>query len=159
MIRKSFEYDPELMETARWIVERELHRPREHEIERQLELPLPMPPREPEKRNSHKDPARHSTRLRPMLHHSPPEAVGLISKMHRGFAPAQKPPVCPACGRNMKFARLVEVGLNTFECGPCCVSYTTAAEESRDHMPRCHLTTKAAAPWDAAAFDPARLSG
>ena len=134
MIRKSFEYDPELMETARWIVERELHRPREHEIERQLELPLPMPPREPEKRNSHKDPARHSTRLRPMLHHSPPEAVGLISKMRRGFAPAQKPPVCPACGRNMKFARLAveqgrEIGLITFECSPCRVSYTTAAEE------------------------------
>ena len=132
MIRKSFEYDPELMETARWIVERELHRPREHEIERQLELPLPMPTREPEKRNSHKDPARHSTR--PMLHHSPPEAVGLISKMRRGFAPAQKPPVCPACGRNMKFARLAveqgrEIGLITFECSPCRVSYTTAADE------------------------------
>jgi hypothetical protein len=35
----------ELMERARWIVERGLHRPPEHEIKRQpvLELPLPMP--------------------------------------------------------------------------------------------------------------------
>jgi len=40
--------------------------------------------------------------------------------------------VCPACGRDMKFARLVEqdreVGLTTFECSPCRVSYTAAAE-------------------------------
>ena len=50
-MRKPFEYDPELMEKARWIVERELHRPREHEVEKQLELPLPNPPRKPEKRN------------------------------------------------------------------------------------------------------------
>jgi hypothetical protein len=62
--------------------------------------------------------------LDPLHHSSGP-------KMHREFAPAQKPPVCPACGRYMKLARLVEVGLNTFECGPCCVSYTTATEESQ----------------------------
>ena len=47
-MRIPFEYDPELMEKARWIVERGLHSPPEHET--QLELPLPMPPREPEKR-------------------------------------------------------------------------------------------------------------
>jgi ribosomal protein L37AE/L43A len=55
--------------------------------------------------------------------------------MHRDFAPAQKPPVCPACGRDMKFARLAieqgeQVGLNIFECEPCRVSYATAAEDS-----------------------------
>ena len=54
-----------------------------------------------------------------------------VRKMHRDFVPAQKSPVCPACGRYMKFARLVEqdreVGLTTFECGHCCVSFTTAA--------------------------------
>ena len=44
-MRKPFEYDPELMEKARWIVERGLHRPPEREIERQLELPLPREPR------------------------------------------------------------------------------------------------------------------
>jgi len=49
--RRPFKYDLELMERARWIVERGLHRRYEHEIERQLELPLPMLPREPEKRN------------------------------------------------------------------------------------------------------------
>ncbi len=48
-MRKPFPYDPELMEKARWIVERGLDRPPQHEIERQLELPLPMPRREPEK--------------------------------------------------------------------------------------------------------------
>jgi hypothetical protein len=42
-MREPFKYDPELMEKARWIVERGLHRPPEHEIEKQLELPLPMP--------------------------------------------------------------------------------------------------------------------
>jgi hypothetical protein len=47
VMREPFKYDPELMEKARWIVERGLHRPPEHEIEKQLELPLPMPPREP----------------------------------------------------------------------------------------------------------------
>ena len=46
-MQSPFRYDPELMEKARWIVERGLHRPSEHEIERQLELPLPMPRREP----------------------------------------------------------------------------------------------------------------
>jgi hypothetical protein len=47
---KPFKYDPELMEKARWIVERGLHRPPAHEINRQpaLEPPLPMPPREPD---------------------------------------------------------------------------------------------------------------
>jgi hypothetical protein len=49
VIQKPFEYDPELMEKARWIVERGVHRRPEHESERPLELPLP-PPREPEKR-------------------------------------------------------------------------------------------------------------
>jgi hypothetical protein len=50
LIRKPFKDDPELMEKARWIVERGLHRPPEHEIKRQpvLEPLLPMPPREPE---------------------------------------------------------------------------------------------------------------
>jgi hypothetical protein len=48
-MQSPFRYDPELMEKARWIVERGLHRPSEHEIERQLELPLPMPPHMPEK--------------------------------------------------------------------------------------------------------------
>ena len=47
VMREPFKY--ELMEKARWIVERGLHRPPEHEIEKQLELPLPTPPREPEK--------------------------------------------------------------------------------------------------------------
>jgi hypothetical protein len=50
MIRRQFEYDPELMEKARWIVEHGLDRPPQPEIERQMELPLPTPPREPEKR-------------------------------------------------------------------------------------------------------------
>jgi hypothetical protein len=45
---RPFGYDPELMEKARWIVERGLDRPREHEIERQMELPLPMPAHKPE---------------------------------------------------------------------------------------------------------------
>ena len=53
MTPKPFKYDPELMEKARWIVERGLHRPPGREIERQLELPLPMPPREPEKGDGH----------------------------------------------------------------------------------------------------------
>jgi hypothetical protein len=45
---RPFRYDPELMEKARWIVEHGLDRRSEHEIERQqMELPLPMPPREP----------------------------------------------------------------------------------------------------------------
>jgi hypothetical protein len=48
---KPFEYDAELMEKARWIVELGLHRQPEHHIERQLELPLPMPPREPKNHN------------------------------------------------------------------------------------------------------------
>ena len=57
-----------------------------------------------------------------------------LMEVHRDFAPAQKPPVRPACGRNMKFARLAveqgrEIGLITFECSPCRVSYTTAADE------------------------------
>jgi hypothetical protein len=51
VFHKPFEFDPELMKKARWIVEHGLDRPREHEIERQLELPLPTPPREPEKSN------------------------------------------------------------------------------------------------------------
>jgi hypothetical protein len=54
VFRNSFEFDPELMEKARWIVEHGLDRPRrehEHEIGRQLELPLPGPSREPAKRN------------------------------------------------------------------------------------------------------------
>jgi hypothetical protein len=46
-----FRYDPELMEEARWIVERRPHRPCEHKIEQQLELPLPEPPHEPKKMN------------------------------------------------------------------------------------------------------------
>jgi hypothetical protein len=45
VMREAFKYDPELMEKARWIVDRGLHRP--SKSERQLELPLPMP-REPE---------------------------------------------------------------------------------------------------------------
>ena len=49
-MREPFKYDPELMEKARWIIEHGLHRPHEREIERQLELPLPKPPREPGKR-------------------------------------------------------------------------------------------------------------
>jgi hypothetical protein len=49
VLRKPFNYDPELMEKTRWSVERGLHKPSEHGIERQLELPLPMPPREPER--------------------------------------------------------------------------------------------------------------
>jgi hypothetical protein len=44
-MRKPIEYDPELMEKARWITERGLHRRREDETERQLELPLPREPR------------------------------------------------------------------------------------------------------------------
>ena len=48
MIHKPCEYDFELMEKARRIVEHGLDRPHEREIERQLELPLP-PPREPNK--------------------------------------------------------------------------------------------------------------
>ena len=48
-----FKYDPELIEKARWIVERGLHRPPEHEIEKQLELPLPTPLREPKKSYGH----------------------------------------------------------------------------------------------------------
>ena len=48
-MREPFKYDPELMEKARWIVERGLHRAPEHQIEKQLELPLPMPQREPQK--------------------------------------------------------------------------------------------------------------
>jgi hypothetical protein len=53
LLRKPFKYDPELMEKARWIVEHGLHRPPEHEIERQppLDRPIPIPPREPEKSN------------------------------------------------------------------------------------------------------------
>jgi hypothetical protein len=46
VMREPFKYDPELMEKARWIVERGLHRPPEHRNEKQLELPLPTPPRE-----------------------------------------------------------------------------------------------------------------
>jgi hypothetical protein len=49
VIHKPFEYDSELMEKARWIVEHGLDKPHEREIERQLELPLPTLPREPEK--------------------------------------------------------------------------------------------------------------
>ena len=45
-MREPFKYDPELMEKARWIVERGPHRPPEHRNEKQLELPLPAPPRE-----------------------------------------------------------------------------------------------------------------
>ena len=44
-MREPFKYDPEMMEKARWIVERGLHRP-QHRNEKQLELPLPTPPRE-----------------------------------------------------------------------------------------------------------------
>jgi hypothetical protein len=51
VMRKSFEYDAELMEKARWIVEHGLDRPSKREIDKQLELPLPMPPREPDKSN------------------------------------------------------------------------------------------------------------
>jgi len=50
-MRKPFEYDAELMEKARWIVEHGLDRPSKREIDKQLELPLPMPPREPDKSN------------------------------------------------------------------------------------------------------------
>ena len=50
-MREPFKYDPELMEKARWIVERGLHRPPERETDNQLELPFPKPPREPEKSN------------------------------------------------------------------------------------------------------------
>ena len=48
-MREPFKYDPELMEKARWIVEHGLDRPSKREIDKQLELPLPMPPREPDK--------------------------------------------------------------------------------------------------------------
>jgi hypothetical protein len=51
--QKPFEYDAELMQKARWIIEQGLHRPSRHEIERQLEMPLPMPPREPETGRGH----------------------------------------------------------------------------------------------------------
>jgi hypothetical protein len=51
--QKPFEYDAELMQKARWIIEHGLHRPSRHEIERQLEMPLPMPPREPETGRGH----------------------------------------------------------------------------------------------------------
>jgi hypothetical protein len=52
LLRKPFKYDPELMEKARWIVERGLHKPPENEIERQpAQPPIPMPPREPERSN------------------------------------------------------------------------------------------------------------
>jgi hypothetical protein len=56
LIRKPFKYDPELMEKARWITERGLHRPPEHEIERQPapEPPVPMP--SPEGALCHHDP-------------------------------------------------------------------------------------------------------
>ena len=50
MFRKPFEYDAELMERARWIVEHGLDKPHEREIERQLELPLPTPQRERDRR-------------------------------------------------------------------------------------------------------------
>jgi hypothetical protein len=47
---KPFEFDPELLEKARWIVERGLDKPREHEIDRRLPLyvplPVPVPPAE-----------------------------------------------------------------------------------------------------------------
>jgi hypothetical protein len=49
MTGKPFEYDPELMEKARWIVERGLHRP--PTPEQQLELPLPKPTPGPKKMN------------------------------------------------------------------------------------------------------------
>ncbi len=57
-----------------------------------------------------------------------------VQQMHRDYAPSQKPPFCPACGREMKLARLItkqarEGDLNVFECGSCRVSYTSAAEE------------------------------
>jgi hypothetical protein len=44
---RPFEYDPELMEKARWIVERGLHKRPEIEIDRRLPLyvPTPLPPR------------------------------------------------------------------------------------------------------------------
>jgi hypothetical protein len=45
-----FEYDAELMESARGIVEHRLDKPRDREIERQLELPFPELPHEPAKR-------------------------------------------------------------------------------------------------------------
>jgi hypothetical protein len=47
-MRKPFNYDPELMEKARWIVERGLHRPAERETDKQLELPFPKPQHEQE---------------------------------------------------------------------------------------------------------------
>jgi len=49
MTGKPFRYDPELMEKARWIVDRGLYRPPAQE--QQLELPLPKPTREPQKMN------------------------------------------------------------------------------------------------------------
>ena len=67
-----------------------------------------------------------------------------LLEMHRDFAPAQKPPVRPACGRNMKFARLAveqsrEVGLITFECVPCRVCHTRRQLKSGAHMPSQNL--------------------
>ena len=50
-MRKPFKYDTELMEKVRWIVERGLHRPPERETDKQLELPFPKLPREPEESN------------------------------------------------------------------------------------------------------------
>ena len=50
-MREPFEYDPELMEKARWIVEQGLYRSPEQEIEKQLELPLPKPSRERDEGN------------------------------------------------------------------------------------------------------------
>jgi hypothetical protein len=45
-MHEPFKYDSELMEKARWIVDRGLHRSPERDIEKQLELPLPTPQRE-----------------------------------------------------------------------------------------------------------------
>jgi hypothetical protein len=36
--------DPEIADLTRWIVERNLHQPPEHEIERRPALELPLPP-------------------------------------------------------------------------------------------------------------------
>jgi hypothetical protein len=49
VIHEPVAYHSELMEKARWIVEHGHDKPHQHEIERQLQLPLPTLPCEPEK--------------------------------------------------------------------------------------------------------------
>jgi ribosomal protein L37AE/L43A len=70
-----------------------------------------------------------------------PSAIYKLRGMHRNAAPAQKPPICPACGREMNFARAVEQGqegsLNIFECLSCRVTYTTGAGDPGAQVKTC----------------------